>query len=147
MSKEIEAPAAVLQLLMSEYELNPFSLSKAIKLSPSGARQLVAGKCKISVATALRLAKLFDVAPEFWLDLQREADMDEAANDKKLQSVLKGISNVKKLAANKEASAKSGKKTTLSDKRKNAAKTPGAKPAKGTSSKVAAKKSKNARAN
>jgi addiction module HigA family antidote len=115
---------------MEEYQLNPFSLSKAIHLSPAGARQLVIGKTKVSVPTALRLAKLFGKTPAYWLDLQREADLNAASNDKELQVILKGISMAKKPAPSKtKISEKPGKKKAISEKRKKAAKVPGAKPA------------------
>jgi len=143
MAKSSQTPANVLQSLMDEYQLNPFSLSKAIHLSNSAARLLVIGKSKISIPTALRLAKLFDKTPAFWLDLQREADLVEASKDKKLQDILKTISKAKKPAAAKEDTARKPlKKQTLSDKRKKAAKVPGARAAKGSGAKGAAKKSK-----
>jgi len=132
MPKANQTPASVLVSLMDEYQLNPFSLSKAISLSPSSVRLLVTGKSKVTVPTALRLAKFFDQSPSFWLDLQREADLLEAGKDKDLQDILKGISKVKKPAAIKpKASEKPGKKKALSDKRKSAAKVPGAKRARG----------------
>jgi addiction module HigA family antidote len=133
MPKQTQTPASTLNALIEEYQLNPFSLSKEIKLSPSAVRQLVTGKSKISVATSLRLAKFFDKPSSFWLDLQREADLDEAAKDKALQDALKSISRVKKpapkakTAAKPKAAAKGAKKTGISDKRKKAAKVPGAK--------------------
>jgi addiction module HigA family antidote len=126
---------------MDEYQLNPFSLSKAVHLSHSAVRLLAIGKSKVTVSTALRLAKFFDQTPAFWLDLQREADLNEASNDKKLQDILKAITKVKKPAAPKpKAVKKPVKKQTLSDKRKQAAKTPGARAAKGTRTKKVAKK-------
>jgi len=131
MPKTTQTPESVLKSLIEEYQLNPFSLSKAIKLSPSAVRQLVTGKSKISVPTAFRLAKFFDNPPAYWLDLQRETDLNDAAKDKELQDVLKSIVKAKKPedSAKPKASAKGAKKTSLSDKRKKAAKEPGAKPA------------------
>jgi addiction module HigA family antidote len=127
---------------MDEYQLNPFSLSKAIHLSPAGVRQLVVGKTKVSVSTAHRLAKLFDQTPAYWLDLQREADLNQASRDAELQDILKSISKAKKPAAPKPKTPKrSGKKKVLSEKRKNAAKAPGAKSAKGSRAKSTGKKS------
>jgi len=73
-----QTPAIVLQSLMGEYQLNPFSLSKEIHLSNIAVRLLVIGKSKVSVSIALRLAKLFGQTPAYWLDLQREADLNEA---------------------------------------------------------------------
>jgi addiction module HigA family antidote len=142
MPKSSQTPAAILQSLMDEYQLNPFSLAKAVHLSHSAVRLLAIGKSKLSVSTALRLAKFFGQDPAYWLDLQREADLNEASKDNKLQGILKAITKAKKPAAPKpETAKKSLKKQTLSDKRKKAAKAPGAKAAKGSPAKKAVKKS------
>jgi len=135
MPKTQQTPAIVLQSLMEEYQLNPFSLSKSIGLSASSVRQIVIGKSGITVPTALRLAKFFGQEPSFWLNLQSQVDMQEAANDKELQEVLKGINKVKKPAAPaakekpQAKKAKDDKKTKTAEKPKKAAKAPGAKPA------------------
>jgi antitoxin HigA-1 len=112
-----QTPASVLQSLMDEYQLNPFSLAKAINLSNSAVRLLVIGKSKVTVPTALRLAKFFGQTPAFWLDIQREADISEASKDKELQDTLKAIPKAKKPAAPKGGAAekptKLSKKTTI----------------------------------
>jgi len=95
----------ILQSLMDEYQLNPFSLTKAINLSNSAIRLLVIGKANISVSTALRLAKFFGQTPAFWLDLQREADINEASKDNELQDILKAIPKAKKPTASKQEAA------------------------------------------
>jgi addiction module HigA family antidote len=137
MPKLQQTPASVLLSLMDEYQYNPFSLSKEIKLSTSAIRQLVIGKSKVSVPTALRLAKFFNQSPSFWLDLQRETDLTEAAKDKELQAVLKDIKKAKKPSASAKPKEAKGtrKKAALNDKRKKAAKIPGAKPSRGRPSK------------
>jgi len=116
---------------MNEYQLNPFSLSQKIGLSNSSIRQILMGNSGISVPTALKLAKFFGQCPSYWLDLQLQADIKEAENNKELQKILKGISKAVKPAASIKGKsiAKSGKTNTLADKRKKAAKVPGAKPA------------------
>ena len=131
MPKSQQTPASVLKSLMEEYQLSPFSLSKRINLSNSAIRQIVVGKCGISVPTALRLAKFFGNTPAYWFDLQLQADLQKAASDKELQGILKGISKAEKpkAQAKEKAKAKPARKKTLADKRKKAAKTPGAKPA------------------
>ena len=153
MPKTSKTPATVLISLMDEYQLNPFSLSKALKLSPSTARLLVTGRSKITAPAALRLAKLFGQKPSYWLDLQKEADLSEAAKDKKLMAAIKNISKAQKpkksakppakkkakTLAKKKTPAKPLKKTTLRDKRKAASKVPGKRAAK-TASRRAAKK-------
>ena len=112
-----QTPASFLQSLVDEYQLNPFSLSKGLLLSNSAVRLLIIGKAKISVSTALRLSKFFGQTPAFWLDLQREADLNEASKDKELQDILKAIPKAKKPAASKEGAAekptKLSKKTTI----------------------------------
>jgi len=106
-----QTPASVLQSYMEEYQLNPFSLAKGINLSNSAVRLLVIGKAKISVSTALRLSKFFGQTPDYWLDLQREADLNEASKDEELQDILESIPKAKKPAAPKTGTAeKSAKK-------------------------------------
>ena len=100
-----QTPATILQTLMDEYQLNPFSLSKAVHLSPSAVRLLVIGKSKITVSTALRFAKFFDKTPAYWLDLQREADLNEASKDQNLQDIIKKVTKAKKPAAPKPGAA------------------------------------------
>ena len=126
MPKSAQTPASVLIALMDEFQLNPFSLSKEINLSQSSVRQLVTGKSKVTVPTALRLAKYFGLTPDYWLDLQRAVDINEAQKNKKLMAIVKGIPKAGKPAAKPKAQGKPARKTTLSDKRKNAAKVPGA---------------------
>jgi len=96
---KLQTSASVLQSLMDRYRLNPFSLSKGINLSNSAARLLVIGKAKISVSTALRLSKFFGQTPDYWLDLQREVDINEASKDQELQDTLKAIPKAKKPVA------------------------------------------------
>jgi len=129
MPKSTQTPAQILIALMDEYQLNPFSLSKEINLSQSSVRQLVTGKSKVTVPTALRLAKYFDQTPDYWLDLQRAKDIKDAQDDRELMAKVKGIPKAKKPDVKPKAQGKAARKTALSDKRKNAAKVPGAKPA------------------
>ena len=133
MPKETQTPASALKTLIDEYQLNPYSLSKAINLNHSAVRQILIGKSKVTVPIALRLAKFFGQTPAFWLDLQRAVDLDDAENDKELVEVLNGISKAKKPATKDKQETKTRpiKRTTLSEKRKTAAKVPGSKPAKG----------------
>ena len=98
MPKAQQTPPAILNSLMEEYQLNPFSMSRQIGLSTSSVRNIVVGKSGITVPSALRLAKFFGQRPSFWLDLQLQADMQKAAADKDLQSALKAITKAKKPA-------------------------------------------------
>ena len=124
MPKSTQTPASVLMALMDEYQLNPFSLSKEINLSYASVRQLITGKSKVTVPTVLRLTKYFGQTPDYWLDLQRDVEIKEAENDKELMAIVKGIVKAKKPAAKAKTQEKTVKKTTLSEKRKSAAKVP-----------------------
>ena len=131
MPKAKPTPSSVIISLMGDYGLNPYSLSKAIGLSPSVVRLLVIGKSKVTVPTALRLAKLFGQTPSYWLDLQKEADLIEAGKDKRLAKILKGITKAVKPKALpkkiKKAPKKLIRKSTLRDKRAKPAKKAGRK--------------------
>ena len=126
MPKTNQTPSSVLLSLMKEYQQNPFSLSKEIHLSPSSVRQLVAGKAKVTVPTALRLAKHYGKTPGFWLDLQRDAELSEAQKDSKLMAIIKGISKAKKPAPKAKAPVKAKAKAKTGKK---AVKASGSKPA------------------
>jgi len=129
MRKSSKTPSSVLVSLMEKYGLNPYTLAKEIGLSYSAVRMIALGNIKISAPTSLRLAEYFGNTPDFWLSLQQEADLAEAAKDRNLQSALKKINRAVKKPAKHKAAVKPRKKRTLSDKRKAAAKIPGSKPA------------------
>jgi addiction module HigA family antidote len=139
MPKSQQTPSSVLMELMDEYQLNPFSLSKELKLNTTSVRQIIMGKSRITAPVALRLAKLFGNDVVYWLNLQQSADLKATSDDKELAAIVGSISKIKKTPAKDNEKAKSGKKATLADKRKKAGKVPGAKPA---SRKPAAKSKK-----
>jgi addiction module HigA family antidote len=135
MSKTEKTPGSVLQLFLDEYQINPFLLSKEIQLSYQTVLNILKGKGKITVPTALRLGKYFDNSPLFWLDIQLSSEVSELSTDKKFLSVMKNIPKAKKPAGKASAGTKAkpakSKTNALSAKRKKAAKVPGAKPARG----------------
>ena len=128
MSKSKPTPATVLAALMGEYQLNPFSLSKAIHISNSAMLQILKSKGKIKASTAMRLAKFFGQSAAYWLDLQRDVDLEEAGNNKELTAILKGIGKAVKPKAVPKAAPKAALKEK--PKAKGKAKTPVKKPRK-----------------
>jgi addiction module HigA family antidote len=110
MPKLSKSPGEVLQSLLDQYHLNPNRLGKEIKLSQSAVRQIVIGKARISAPVALRLEKYFGKKAEFWLSLQVQYDLADAAKDKKLSGILKSIGDVKEFVPSKPA-RKTAKKT------------------------------------
>jgi antitoxin HigA-1 len=127
MIKTEKTPGAVLQSFIDKYQINPFSLSKSISMNYKTIRDILNGSARITVPIALRLGKYFGNTPQFWLDKQITLEFNKLAADKKFQSVLKNIPKAEiQKSPPKEKSAKR-KPNTLREKRKKAAKIPGAK--------------------
>ncbi len=53
-------------------------LARALKVPPNRISQIISGKREISVDTALRLGRFFNVSPEFWLNLQQRYSLKVA---------------------------------------------------------------------
>ncbi len=54
------------------------ALGEALGVSRLSANELLNGRRSITAVMALRLARIFDSTPEFWMDLQRDWDLWEA---------------------------------------------------------------------
>jgi addiction module HigA family antidote len=130
---KLQSPGSFLTQMLEKYNLNPFKLSKEIKLSQSAVRLITIGKTKISVPVAMRLSKYFNTNPEFWLQMQMKWDIAEASKDKDLTKIVKSITRVKKSSdiAKKPATKKNTatKKTVAAKKPATAKKKAGGKPA------------------
>jgi len=131
-------PGEVLQSFIDEYQINAFALSKSIKVAYQSVTNILNDKGRISVHIALRLGQYFGNSPKYWLDVQSSYEIDELSADKKFINTIKSIPKVKKPTGKvkkvtKAESAKN-KANTLAEKRKKAAKAPGAKKARGRKS-------------
>jgi addiction module HigA family antidote len=110
-------PSTILKKLMEDYGLNPSNLAEAVKLNQATLRLILLGKGKISCPVALKLAKFFDKTPEYWLNLQNQYDISEAAKDKEFTAILKNIKKAKKAPpAKKEAKDAASKKKGAAQK-------------------------------
>jgi addiction module HigA family antidote len=72
------------EVLFEEF-LKPMGLSQnqlAISIGVPARRinEIVLGKRRITADTALRLARYFDMSPQFWLGLQMDYDLDVTAD-------------------------------------------------------------------
>ena len=70
------------EVLLEEF-LKPMGLSQNrlaldIRVPAQRINEIVHGKRRITPDTALRLAKYFDMSPQFWLGLQMDYDLDVA---------------------------------------------------------------------
>ena len=73
------------EVLFEEF-LKPMNLSQnrlALDIHVPARRinEIVHGKRRITPDTALRLARYFDMSPEFWLGLQMDYDLDVAEDE------------------------------------------------------------------
>ncbi len=78
------------EILLEEF-LKPIGLSQnrlALDIHVPARRinEIVLGKRRITVDTALRLGRFFDTSPKFWIGLQIDYDLDVAED--KLQNCL-----------------------------------------------------------
>jgi len=70
------------EILQEEF-LKPMNLSQNrlaldIRVPARRINEIVHGKRRVTADTALRLAKFFDMSPQFWLGLQMDYDLDMA---------------------------------------------------------------------
>ena len=82
MSSKKIAPRHPGEILLEEF-LKPMGISQNrwaldIRVPARRINEIVHGKRRITADTALRLAKYFDMSPQFWLGLQMDYDLDIA---------------------------------------------------------------------
>jgi addiction module HigA family antidote len=70
------------EVLLEEF-LKPMHLSQnqlalALRVPARRINEIIHGKRRITADTALRLARYFQVSPQFWLGLQMDYDLDVA---------------------------------------------------------------------
>lgn len=64
---------------LPDYELTATALARAVGVSRASVNELLHERRAVSPLMALRLARLFGTAPEFWLNAQRAVDLWDAA--------------------------------------------------------------------
>lgn len=64
---------------LAEYELSAAAAAEALGVSRQSVHELLRERRAVSPEMALRLGKLFGTSPEFWLNLQRNVDLWDAA--------------------------------------------------------------------
>ena len=58
--------------------VSQYRLAKDISVPPRRINEIVHGKRSITADTALRLGRFFEIAPQFWLNLQTRFDLEVA---------------------------------------------------------------------
>ncbi len=93
------APLHPGEVLQEEF-LKPLGLSQnklalALHVPARRINEIVLGRRGISADTSLRLARYFDMSPQFWLGLQMdfELDMAEDASEEKIKREIRPMAN------------------------------------------------------
>jgi antitoxin HigA-1 len=73
----------LLEEFLKPMEISQNALARAIRVPPRRINEIVLGKRAISADTALRLARYFGTSEKFWMGLQADYDLEEAARQAK----------------------------------------------------------------
>ena len=57
--------------------ISQYRLAKDISVPPRRINEIVHGKRSITADTALRMGRFFEIAPQFWLNLQNRFDLEK----------------------------------------------------------------------
>jgi addiction module HigA family antidote len=72
------------EILLEEFlrplDLSQNRLAREIGVPPRRINEIVLGRRSVTADTALRLAKYFDMSPQFWLGLQMDYELDVATD-------------------------------------------------------------------
>jgi len=86
------------EVLLKEF-LEPMGMSQNrlaldIGVPPRRINEIVLGKRRVTADTALRLARYFDMSPQFWMGLQMDYDLDmeEDRLSKRLDREVRSLS-------------------------------------------------------
>ena len=70
----------LLEEFLKPMEISQNALARAIRVPPRRVNEIVLGKRAITADTALRLARFFGTSEKFWMGLQADYDLEEAAH-------------------------------------------------------------------
>jgi antitoxin HigA-1 len=74
-------PGEILKDELEELEMSCNELAKKLSVPTNRITQIVSNKRNITADTALRLGKWFGTGPEFWMNLQKAYELDQAKID------------------------------------------------------------------
>ena len=77
------------ELYLEPLEMTPYALAKKLHVPRTRIERIAAEKTSVTPDTALRLAKYFKTAPEFWMNLQNSFDLKVEAEV--IKDELEGI--------------------------------------------------------
>ena len=72
--KPITPGEILIEEFLKPMGISQYRLAKDISVPPRRINEIVHGKRSITADTALRLGRFFEIAPQFWLNLQNRFD-------------------------------------------------------------------------
>jgi addiction module HigA family antidote len=84
-------------------DISVYALSKAINVPRTRINDIVLGRRGITADTALRLARFFDMTPDYWLNLQTHYDLVMAETEP--NNSLTGIVTLREIKGGNYATA------------------------------------------
>jgi addiction module HigA family antidote len=92
MKKEVLSPGKVLDNFIKKYQISRQQLASDLKdVSLSTLCQILNGNNRITVSVGLKLAKYFNQADDYWINLQLQYDIVAAAKNPEIVAELKSI--------------------------------------------------------
>ena len=74
--KPITPGEILIEEFLKPMGISQYRLAKDISVPPRRINEIVHGKRSITADTALRLGRFFEIAPQFWLNLQNRFDLE-----------------------------------------------------------------------
>lgn len=93
--KNIHPGEVLSEEFLIPFEVSAYKLAKDINIPQTRVSQILKRNRRITADTALRLSKYFGNSAKFWLGLQDDYDLEEAATS----GLLDGISTIPQRAA------------------------------------------------
>jgi len=89
--KPVHPGEILLEEFIKPFGISQYKLAKEINVSQMKISEIVNKKRRITVDTALRLAKYFGMSPEFWMGLQNDYDVETTLDNKEVSNNISKI--------------------------------------------------------
>ena len=126
-TNQTQTPGELFLGMLEKYGLNCNNLAKEIQCSQTALRLISLDKSRITTSIALRLGKVFDTKPEFWLLAQMNYDLALAAEDKSVNKMLNSITKAEPAPKGKSKAANAKTEKPKAKEKANAKAAPKAK--------------------
>jgi len=89
--KPVHPGEILLEEFIKPFGISQYKLAKDINVSQMKISEIVNKKRRVTVDTALRLAKYFGMSPEFWMGLQNDYDVETTLGNKEFSNNIERI--------------------------------------------------------